>query len=222
MQHSFASSTASTFRISHSAAHLSCSRYRIVGTTPANAWKGTQALSAPLSFSIEEASEMHLPRLLDFISELADEKLDVLPTLRRPSLEKQRAFLDRMSASERSRMLLAVTPDQRIVGQLELHVDGRPETKHSGHIGVSVAKEWRGLGVSRSLIDRVIELIRQWADFCRLELEVYAWNERAIRFYLGAGFVVEGRKRNAVVRRGFPEDVLLMARVTNIVDRNIR
>ena len=119
-------------------------------------------------------------------------------------------------------MLLAVTPDQRIVGQLELHVDGRPETKHCGHIGVSVAKEWRGLGVSRSLIDRVIELIRQWADFCRLELEVYAWNERAIRFYLGAGFVVEGRKRNVVVRRGFPEDVLLMARVTNIVDRTIR
>jgi RimJ/RimL family protein N-acetyltransferase len=164
---------------------------------------------------------MHLPRLLDFISELADEQLDVLPMLRTPNLEKQRAFLDRMKTSERSRMLLAVTPEQRIVGQLELHVDMRPETKHSGHIGVSVARKWRGLGVSHSLIGHVIELVRQWADFCRLELEVYAWNERAIRFYSGVGFVVEGRKRNAVVRRGLPEDILIMARVTNIVDRNI-
>lgn len=45
----------------------------------------------------------------------------------------------------------------------------------------------------------------------RISLDVYVSNPRAVRSYERVGFVVEGRKRQAVFRAGSYQDVLIMA-----------
>ena len=45
----------------------------------------------------------------------------------------------------------------------------------------------------------------------RIALEVYDSNSRAVRTYEKAGFVLEGRKRQAAYRHGKYSDVLIMS-----------
>ena len=45
----------------------------------------------------------------------------------------------------------------------------------------------------------------------RIELEVFASNERAVRLYQSEGFMLEGRKRRARILDGTEDDILIMA-----------
>lgn len=53
----------------------------------------------------------------------------------------------------------------------------------------------------------------QWAQILRIELTVYADNERAIKLYRGMGFELEGRHRGYALRHGVFTDALCMARL---------
>ena len=60
-------------------------------------------------------------------------------------------------------------------------------------------------------------------DLHRIELEVYAFNPRAQHVYARAGFVVEGRRRDAFVFDGERVDAVLMAvlrRETDLSERS--
>jgi len=67
---------------------------------------------------------------------------------------------------------------------------------------VAVHPDFRG----RRLADRAARLFQQHLicdlGFHRLELEIYGFNERAIRHAERSGFVPEGRKRRAYLRHG--------------------
>ncbi|WP_248868690.1 GNAT family N-acetyltransferase [Streptomyces halobius] len=67
----------------------------------------------------------------------------------------------------------------------------------------------RGIGSEaiRLLLDYAFERVR----LHRVQLEVFAFNDRARRAYEKCGFEVEGRKREALVWGGEWHDVLMMA-----------
>ena len=102
--------------------------------------------------------------------------------------------------------------DNEVVGLLDLWAGGQPETRHSGSFGMSVIAERRNHGIGRRLLHAAIEQALLWNGFCRLELEVAAWNAPAIHLYEQFGFNHEGRKVKAVNIRCEPEDTLVMAR----------
>jgi putative acetyltransferase len=52
-----------------------------------------------------------------------------------------------------------------------------------------------------------------WAGLLRIELGVYADNERAIRMYRRFGFELEGTQRAFALRDGVYVDSLMMARL---------
>lgn len=85
-------------------------------------------------------------------------------------------------------------------------------TAHSGEIGIMIGDKsyWnRGYGTEAMLL-----LLRhgfETLNLHRIFLRVYASNPRAIRSYEKAGFVHEGRLRDAVYRRGSYGDVLMMS-----------
>lgn len=102
--------------------------------------------------------------------------------------------------------------DGRTVGIAGLHVQ-TGKRRHIGMIGLAVHDSFQGRGIGRALFATLIDLADNYLDLRRVELEVWTDNVRAIHLYESFGFETEGRKRQAVYRRGEYVDALCMARL---------
>ena len=98
----------------------------------------------------------------------------------------------------------------RAVGNCGVHqIDWRIRSAELG-IFIGDKSRWnQGIGthVMKLLLKHGFETL----NLNRIALEVYDSNPRAIRTYEKAGFVLEGRKRQAVYRHGKYSDVLVMS-----------
>jgi RimJ/RimL family protein N-acetyltransferase len=150
--------------------------------------------------------------MVAYMAELTAEGLDTISTRMAPSLEDEREWVLSSRLAERVLILLATHEDQ-IIGILDLSAGERPDDRHGGRFGMSVARRWRRRGVGRRLLIAAIDETKGWPGFCRIELECAPWNAPAIALYESLGFVLEGRRRKALNLRGRPEDMLLMALV---------
>jgi len=128
-----------------------------------------------------------------------------------PSREHWRRRL--AETSEGSYNLVAVAGD-RVVGMLGLDTfPNKPRRRHVGTIGISVHDEWQSKGIGTALMRAGLDLADNWLNLRRLELEVYADNEAAIRLYEGFGFELEGTLRQHAFRDGHYVDSKMMARL---------
>ena len=83
--------------------------------------------------------------------------------------------------------------DGQIVGTAGIEKVGKHEKlSHRCDFGVSVDKEFWGLGIGSALLDACIECAKK-AGYKQMELEVVAENDRAVKMYEKAGFVEYGR-----------------------------
>ncbi|HXQ47963.1 MAG TPA: GNAT family N-acetyltransferase [Caulobacteraceae bacterium] len=159
---------------------------------------------------VRRAREADAAALADYMAGLMAERLDTISQRETPSVPEERDWILRAITAERGLVLLAVA-EQAVVGALDLWAGERPDNRHAGRFGMSVARGWRGLGIGRRLLTRAIEEARAWPGFCRLDLECVAWNAPAIALYESLGFKIEARMAKAINLRGRPEDMLLMA-----------
>lgn len=113
---------------------------------------------------------------------------------------------------KRSFALVAVSRG-RFIGQLVFMCGGLPHNEHAGFFGIAIARAGRGQGVGTRLIQEMEDRVRSYSDLYRIELEVMARNEAAIRLYERLGYVMEGRKRKATNTTGTPEDLIIIAKV---------
>jgi len=113
---------------------------------------------------------------------------------------------------ETSHYLVAIV-DDRIVGMVSLYTFPRPRRKHAAAVGICVHEEWHGKGVGTELMRAIIDMADNWLNLTRLELEVYANNEAAMRLYERFGFEVEGTLRQHAFRDGEYVDSKVMARL---------
>jgi putative acetyltransferase len=109
------------------------------------------------------------------------------------------------------RALVAVI-DATPVGNIGLMIEPNPRRRHAAGIGMGVHDDYAGRGVGEALLRAILDLADNWLNLTRVELTVYADNERAIRLYDRTGFEVEGRHRNYAFRDGAMVDALAMAR----------
>ena len=116
------------------------------------------------------------------------------------------------AAAERDTSLfLCAWLGERLVGDLGMVVDAHPASSHVLVVGMSVARDCRGLGVGGAMLERALE----WAGelgALKVELSVFAHNASAISFYERHGFAREGLRRRQLVRAGEYHDEVLMAR----------
>ena len=107
-------------------------------------------------------------------------------------VEKESRFLERKAASQNEIELVAVM-DGKVVGTAGISTLGtKYKVAHRAEFGVSILKEYWGLGIGRAMMEACIECARE-AGYVQLELSVVADNARAISMYRKAGFVECGR-----------------------------
>jgi putative acetyltransferase len=124
-------------------------------------------------------------------------------------IAQNREFLQALSPEDH---VLVAELDDRVVGMAGLHVR-RGKGQHAAALGIMVREEYQGQGIGRRLMDALLDLADNWLGLVRVELDVFAGNDRAIRLYESLGFQREGLKRKDVFRNGRYEDVVVMGRV---------
>jgi len=127
-----------------------------------------------------------------------------------PTTESEARIISDMARSDNSLFLVAESSGQ-IIGQLTLDGGKRRNVRHAATLGITVAREWRGQGIGRRLMEHAIEWARTGGVLTRIELHVFVRNTHAIRLYESCGFEHEGRRRRAARRDGVYVDDLVMS-----------
>lgn len=119
----------------------------------------------------------------------------------------------RLAENESCYNLVAVS-GEHVIGMWSVDTfPHRPRRRHAGLIGISIAEAWQGKGVGNALMQAGIDLADNWLNLTRLELEVYADNEAALRLYESFGFEREGVLRRHAYRDGQYVDAIVMGRL---------
>ena len=106
--------------------------------------------------------------------------------------EQEARSLAETERSDNEVELVAVV-DGRIVGSAGVTVvGGRRKVAHRARFGISVLKDYWGMGIGRVVMEASIDCARR-AGYTQLELDVVAGNERAVSLYRRAGFEEYGR-----------------------------
>jgi RimJ/RimL family protein N-acetyltransferase len=142
---------------------------------------------------------------------LVDEKLDTILLETPYTAEEELRFLEDYEAM--GGIFLLALDGRRVVGMCDMRRGTRTGNRHMGVLGLGVLAGYRGQGIGRRLMERLIAEARAIEGFCRIELGVTPWNAGAIALYESLGFQQEGVKRKGIALRGAPEDDLLMALV---------
>ena len=138
----------------------------------------------------------------DFLTSYPDES--------RLTHEGEEKYIKDKEESENELELIAEV-DGIIVGTAGVDSLGTYEKiRHRAGFGISVDKEYWGLGIGRALTETCIECARD-AGYVQLELEVVAANEAALSLYTSVGFKEYGRNPKAFRSRysGWQENILM-------------
>ena len=147
------------------------------------------------------------------LQRIAEQPLAIYGTLQLPypSAQTWRQRLEQRTANHYG--LVACVRDT-LVGSLGLHVpEHSPRRSHVGEIGLAVHDQWQGRGIGTALVRAAIDLADRWLNLRRLELTVFADNERALKLYKKFGFEIEGLLRRYAFRDGAFVDAYLLARL---------
>jgi RimJ/RimL family protein N-acetyltransferase len=164
-------------------------------------------------FIVRHATPDDAEQLITHVQHMAVEAAQWLPMQPgefQVSMEEEREILTKAAASQNSLFLVAEV-DGKIVGLLNYSGGKRKATRHVATFGMSVRSAWQCRGVGTALLTAAIRHAKESGCIRRLDLQVYADNERAIRLYKRLGFVSEGVLRNTALRNGEFIDGIMMA-----------
>ena len=128
--------------------------------------------------------------------------------------EQEAQFLAKKAESP-NEIELVVIMDGKIAGMAGIEAVGsKYKVKHRAEFGISVLKEYWGLGLGKALMQACIQCARE-AGYVQLELNVVAENERAIALYKSLGFEEFGRNPRGFNSRtsGFQELVYMLLKL---------
>lgn len=106
--------------------------------------------------------------------------------------EQEAGYLKRKRDSSNEIELLAELEGSVVASAGIACVGPKEKTRHRAEFGISVDKDFWGLGIGRALTEACIECARA-AGYLQMELEVVAENEKALSLYRSLGFVEYGR-----------------------------
>jgi RimJ/RimL family protein N-acetyltransferase len=159
------------------------------------------------------------PRDVDFLLELVGN-------------EEVRPFLGPRTAASREGMLAEVErslAEPQAFGRFVIEADGEPAGALGFHVEndrsriarlerLAVHPRFRGRRIGDDAARLLQRLLLDELGYHRLEVEIYAFNERACAHAERAGYVLEGRKRKAYLKDGEWVDTVFYALVAEDLD----
>ena len=125
--------------------------------------------------------------------------------------EEESQFLEEKTKSDNEIEIVALV-DGKVAGTAGIEAVGsKYKLKHRAEFGISILKEYWGLGLGKALTRACIECARE-AGYKQLELNVVSDNEKALSMYKNLGFKEFGRNPKGFNSRicGFQELVYML------------
>ena len=125
--------------------------------------------------------------------------------------EEEAKYLDEKTNSPNEIEVIAII-DGKIAGTAGIEAVGtKYKVKHRADFGISILKEYWGLGLGKALTKACIQCARD-AGYEQLELNAVNENERALSLYRSLGFVEFGRNPKGFKSRtsGYQELVYML------------
>ena len=107
---------------------------------------------------------------------------------------------------------LAIVVDGHAVGGIGVEL-GQDVYHRSAEIGYWLGEPFWGRGIATEALRAVTEYAFATFDIIRLEAGVFGWNPASARVLEKAGYTLEGRLRQAIVKAGRVGDRLIYARL---------
>jgi ribosomal-protein-alanine N-acetyltransferase len=126
------------------------------------------------------------------------------------TIDDAREFLHK-KVSEQSATIFCIEMDGAAVGGIGVHL-GQDVHRHTATLGYWLGEEFWGRGIMTEAVTAVTNLCFENFSLRRISAEVFANNPASARVLEKAGFSLEGRLRNYVVKDGEVLDSLLYAR----------
>lgn len=125
--------------------------------------------------------------------------------------EREARFLEEKTNSPNEIELVAIV-DGKVAGTAGIEAVGKKyKVKHRAEFGISVLREYWGLGLGKALAKACIQCAKE-AGYVQLELNAVAENERAVSLYRSLGFEEFGRNPRGFNSRvsGYQELVYML------------
>ncbi len=158
----------------------------------------------------EDAAEM-----VEYMKQVTGEtdKLAYGPEEFTMTVEQETEFLESQVQSKHS-VMIAARVEGKIVGCLGFQGSNRKRTEHTGIFGISVMKEYWGIGIGKLLLESLISFAED-TGVTKINLKVRTDNIQAIALYEKMGFQIEGRERWGIKIDGVYYDFYLMGLIVD-------
>ena len=126
------------------------------------------------------------------------------------NVEEEGEFLQKKTDSENEIELIAEVDGKGVALAGIESLGSKYKIRHRAEFGISVLKDYEGLGIGRAMTEACIECAKN-AGYVQLELDVVADNARALSLYKSVGFTEYGRNPLGFNSResGFQELLLM-------------
>jgi len=151
-------------------------------------------LKSGITLEIREALESDAGELVQYVEEISEEcdYLSFGPGEFGISEEEEVGFL-KSFREENGKVYILGLVDKKIVASISFSNGKRKRVQHYGEFGMSVRKEYWGIGIGSILIDTLIDWAKSHELVTKINLMVREDNNRAIGLYIKKGFKIEGR-----------------------------
>ncbi|MBN9288850.1 MAG: GNAT family N-acetyltransferase [Gammaproteobacteria bacterium 39-13] len=131
-----------------------------------------------------------------------------LSFLEGPSLEMSKSFVEENIKGNWPHVV-AVMGDH-VIGWCDITSLNRAVYAHCGELGIGIISEYRGQGIGKNLMLNALQKAKI-KGLTRIELTVFQRNKPALALYEQLGFMIEGKKKKAVLIDGEYDDLICMA-----------
>jgi RimJ/RimL family protein N-acetyltransferase len=152
-----------------------------------------------LRLDIREAMVKDANAILDYIERISAESgfLTFGPGEFELSTIEEENYLRKCHESDNQVYIIGLVDDV-IVGSLNFSAGRRSRVRHSGEFGMSVRKDYWGVGIGSRMLDSLIRWAIEGQIVKKINLRVRTDNRRAVHLYESKGFVIEGTIRKEI------------------------
>lgn len=170
-----------------------------------------------IEITFVEAKAKYAKALLDFYKQVGQETpyLTFGPEGLGVDQEQEQRYLKAIEGSLNNRVLLAILEGE-IIGAITVGAPEGTKTEHIGELGICILRRYFGFGLSRLLMEDMLEWAIESPILRGLRLEVNVENIRALSLYKKYDFKEIGRlPEGQYVDGTFQETVLMYLPVKN-------